>query len=93
MPDSGLAYLRCSGGEGPFDEMVLDFRNYEGNVVTGFFNKGKVLGGSLLEVEVIEEEGDKVSIALPYYHCHIFSGGKRHVVNRSNIVYGNELKN
>lgn len=86
------AYLKCENSGGRFfDEMALRFEDYEGKPVAGFFSLRK-LKGNLLEVEVLEETEDKSLIDLPRHGCHVFSGGKRHYVNRNKIIYPEEIK-
>ncbi|MBI4116537.1 hypothetical protein HY449_02225 [Candidatus Pacearchaeota archaeon] len=88
------AYLKCEeSGGGIFAEKLLRFKSYGGNFVAGFFSLKKLADGNLLEIKVIEETEDKLLIDLPLHDCHIFSGGKRHYVHRTQIIYKEEMKN
>ena len=88
------AYLKCEEAGGRiFDDMALRFESYEGNFVAGFFSLKKLTNGNLLEIKILEETEDKFLIDLPHHDCHIFSGGKRHYVNRRRIIYPEEMKN
>lgn len=101
MGKYGTAYLVCDRICSQMGEELLQFRNSDGDFVTGFFRREKIRERENLEndevretireinfeVYVLAESGDKVTIQLPRNYCDIFVGGKRHDVNRDLITY------
>ena len=90
MPDEfpKIGYLKCENAGGrQFNDKLMRFKNYDRNFIAGFFSLEKLVDESLLEVQVEKIDGDKALVNLPYYHCHIFTGGKQHFVNKESIVY------
>ena len=96
MEEYKAAYLECERICSQMGDEFLQFRNSKGDVITGFFKREKIrerenlendairerMRKVNLEIDVLAEEGNKVTVQLPHYHCHIFIGGKRHEVNK-----------
>ncbi|MAG50074.1 hypothetical protein CL621_00340 [archaeon] len=66
MGKTKLAYLSLKNiSEGCFsDEYAINVENYWGETTSGFFEKQHVKEG-MLEVKVVEEKGNMVSIIVP----------------------------
>ena len=88
------AYLKCEAERGMFPvEKSLTFRDYEGDIINGFFYNGNITNENLLKVLVHREEKDLVHIILPQTPLGARDKDRVfQIVKRNQILYEEEMK-
>ena len=75
--------------EGMFpNERVVESKNYEGKIISGFFHIDSLKKGKL-EVRVITQQEDKAMIIPQGGHFLEEDQDKRVIVNKRNLIYFN----